>query len=137
MIRTAGRADLPRISQIRMAVRENRLTQPEKISDTVEHLIDRDGFWVFEAEGTIRGFSSADPRDGSVFALFVDPAAEGRGIGRALLAAACAALEAAGHRRARLTTGSGTRAERFYRLQGWEGTGRTDDGQIVFEKALG
>ena len=64
VIRIANRADLPRIGEIRMAVSENRLSRPEKIVDTVEWLIDRDGFWVFEEAGSILGFSSADPRDG-------------------------------------------------------------------------
>ena len=136
VIRIASRADLSRITEIRMAVRENVLTRPDKITETVAHLIDRDGFWVFEDEGGIHGFSSADPRDGSIFALFMDPASEGRGIARDLLAAACANLAAAGHRKAWLTTGTGTRAERLYRRQGWEQTGRTDDGQIIIEKAL-
>lgn len=137
MIRTATRTDLPRISEIRMAVRENVLSRPEKITDTVDHLIDRGGFWVFEDSAGIHGFSSSDPRDGSIFALFMDPASEGRGIARLLLAAACRHLSAAGHAKAWLTTGTGTRAERFYRRQGWTQTGRTDDGQIIFEKALG
>lgn len=136
MIRTATRADLPRISEIRMAVTENRLSNPQKITATVDHLIDREGFWVFEEGGVIAGFSSADPRDGSIFALFMDKAFEGRGIGQALLARACAALKEAGHHRAVLGTGVATRAERFYRQNGWRETGRTPDGEIRFEKAL-
>lgn len=137
VIRVATRADLPRITEIRMAVRENVLSRPEKIVAAVEHLIDRDAFWVFDEGGVIRGFSSADPRDGSIFALFMDQASEGRGIARLLLDAACRHLAAAGHARAWLSTDPGTRAERFYRLQGWVDTGRTDDGEIRFEKALG
>jgi GNAT superfamily N-acetyltransferase len=136
LIRIAGRADLPRIGEIRMAVHENRLSHPAKIVDTVEWLIDRDGFWVFEEAGEILGFSSADPRDGSIFALFVDPPFEGRGVGQALLDRACDALARAGHGKAWLTTGTGTRAERFYGLNGWQPTGRTDNGQIIFEKVL-
>ena len=44
----------------------------------------------------MRGFSPGDPRDGSIWALFVDPADEGRGIGRALLALACDTVRVAG-----------------------------------------
>ncbi len=137
MIRIATRADLPRISEIRGAVRENVLSNPAKITDSVGYLIDRDGFWVFETDGHIHGFSSADPRNGSIFALFMDPASEGRGIARGLLAAACEHLAAAGHSRAWLSTDPGTRADRFYRRQGWTETGRTPDGEVRFEKALG
>ncbi len=35
-----------------------------------------------------------------------------------------------------LTTGAGTRAERFYRRHGWREMGRSLDGQIVFIRAL-
>jgi ribosomal protein S18 acetylase RimI-like enzyme len=120
-----------------MAVKENVLSRPEKITATVERLIDREGFWVFEEAGAILGFSSADPGDGSIFALFIDPAHEGRGVGQALLAAACASLARDGHAVAQLTTGTGTRAERFYRLNGWTEVGRTDDGQLIFQKPIG
>lgn len=120
-----------------MAVRENVLSRPEKIVEAVDYLIDRDAFWVFEEGGAIHGFSSADPRDGSIFALFMDRASEGRGIARQLLDAACRHLAAAGHATAWLSTDAGTRAARFYRLQGWTETGRTADGEIRFEKALG
>ncbi|MDP3545586.1 GNAT family N-acetyltransferase [Phreatobacter sp. HK31-P] len=137
MIRTATRADLPRITEIRMGVRENVLSRPEKITEAVAYLIDRDAFWVFEDEAGIHGFSSADPRNGSIFALFMDPASEGRGMARHLLDAACRHLVAAGHTRAWLSTDPGTRAERFYSLQGWSQTGRTDDGEVRFEKAIG
>jgi hypothetical protein len=37
---------------------------------------------------------------------------------------------------ATLTTGPGTRAERFYRTNGWEETGRQDNGEIIFRKPL-
>lgn len=137
MIRTATRADLPRITEIRMAVRENVLSRPEKIVEAVDYLIDRDAFWVFEADGAIHGFSSADPRDGSIFALFMDRASEGRGIARLLLDAACSHLTKAGHQRAWLSTDAGTRADRFYRHQGWTEIGRNADGEIRFEKVLG
>ena len=40
-------------------------------------------------DGQIQGLSTCDPLDGSISALFGDPANEGRGIGRALLALAC------------------------------------------------
>jgi len=136
VIRTATRSDLPRITEIRMEVRENILSRPAKIVEAVEYLIDRDAFWVFDEDGAIHGFSSADPRDGSIFALFMDPASEGRGIARLLLASACVHLAAAGHAKAWLSTDPGTRAERFYRRQGWTETGRTGDGEIRFEKTL-
>jgi GNAT superfamily N-acetyltransferase len=136
MIRKAARADRPRISEIRLAVRENRLGQPEKVAAVADWLFEHSVFWVWEEDGAIQGFSAADPRDGTIFALFVDPSYEGRGIGRALLPLACAVLQESGHATATLTTDPGTRAEPFYRADGWIEIGRQDDGQIVFQKSL-
>jgi GNAT superfamily N-acetyltransferase len=136
MIRKATRADYPRMSEIRFAVRENQLWNPAAIGPTVDWLFEHSTFWVWEENDAIQGFSAADPRDGSIFALFVDPAYEGRGIGHALLPLACDILREAGHASAVLTTDAGTRAERFYRRDGWSEIARQDDGQIVFRKRL-
>ncbi len=89
-----------------------------------------------EEAGVIQGFSVADPRDGTIFGLFIHPDYEGRGLARALLPLACEDLKAAGFAVATLTTGPGTRAERFYRTNGWEEIGRQNDGEIIFRKAL-
>ena len=136
MIRKATRADYPRISEIRFAVRENRLSNPTSIGPVVDWLFENSTFWVWEKDGAIQGFSAADPRDGSIFALFVHPSYEGRGIGKALLPLACETLRASGHAIATLTTEAATRAERFYRMDGWTEIGRQDDGQLVFQKNL-
>jgi GNAT superfamily N-acetyltransferase len=138
MMRKATRADHPRISEVRLAVHENRLSDSasESVGQVVSWLFDNSIFWVWEEDGAIQGFSAADPRDGSIFALFVHPLYEGRGIGRALLPLACEILRASGHATARLKTDPGTRAERFYRMDGWTEVGRQADGQIIFQKAL-
>ena len=54
---------------------------------------------VDESEGVV-GYTAVHPEDGEMFLLFVHPAYAGRGIGRTLLAAAHAALRAAGCREA-------------------------------------
>ena len=139
MIRKATRADLPRISEIRSAVRENRLTNPNSIAAVpalTDWLLDNSMMWVWVEDGEIIGFSAADSRDGSICALFVDPLYEGRGVGRALFAPACNVLREDGHKTAWLTTEPDTRAERFYRADGWIEARRDADGQIVFEKRL-
>jgi GNAT superfamily N-acetyltransferase len=137
VIRKATLADHARIHAIRMGVRENVLSDPslvtpEEVDWYREHAI----FLVAEEAGEIVAFTCANHQSGLVWALFVDPAHEGRGHGRALLDAALAELRAAGHAQAWLTTGSGTRAERFYRRHGWREMGRSIDGQIVFIRAL-
>ena len=137
MIRKATLADRPRISEVRLAVRENRLSQASvaKVDSTADWIFENATFWVWE-EGAVQGFSVADPRDGTIFGLFIHPDFEGRGIARALLPRACEDLRAAGFAAATLTTGAGTRAERFYRENGWEETGRQDNGEIIFRKTL-
>ena len=42
----------------------------------VEWFIDHAAFWLWEENGVVQGFSAGDPRDGTIFALFVDPASE-------------------------------------------------------------
>ena len=138
MIRKATVADRPRIAEIRNAVRENRLNpaNADRVDGTADWIFRNGTFWVWEQDGAVQGFSVADPRDGTVFGLFVHPDYEGRGIARALLPLACEDLRAAGHAVATLTTDQGSRAERFYRADGWSETGRQDDGQIIFRKRL-
>ena len=136
MIRTATRADRPRISEIRFAVRENRASNPALVESLTDWLFDNSTFWVWEEDGAIQGFSAADPRDGSICALFVHPFYERRGIGQALLPLACDVLKESGHATAVLTTEAGTRAEHFYRTDGWTEVGRKEDGQIIFQKSL-
>jgi GNAT superfamily N-acetyltransferase len=137
IIRKATRADQPRVHAIRMAVTENVLSDPSKVTDAeVDWYREQAIFLVAEVDGDVAGFTCANHQTGLIWALFLDKAHEGRGIGRALLDAALAGLVAAGHRQAWLTTSADTRAERFYRAHGWRDMGRELDGQIVFVKTL-
>jgi ribosomal protein S18 acetylase RimI-like enzyme len=133
VIRRATDADIPRIAQIRADVQENRLSDPSKVTIAdIRWFIANPGLWVWQEDGDISGFSAADPRNGYIWALFVDNAAAGRGIGRALLDRACETLKDAGFTRIWLTTDPGTRAERFYRRAGWQLIGEQDN-ELLFE----
>jgi GNAT superfamily N-acetyltransferase len=137
IIRKATRADQPRVHAIRMAVTENVLSDPSKVTEAeVDWYRDNAIFLVAEVDGDVGGFTCANHQTGLIWALFMDKAHEGRGIGRALLDGALAGLVAAGHRQAWLSTEAGTRAERFYRAHGWRDMGRELDGQIVFVRPL-
>src|SRR3977135_2491285 len=85
-IRRARPDERERITEIRFAVQENRLDDPTLVTDE-DHACfeEHPGIWVWEEGGHILGFSAGDTRDGTIWALFVDPAFERRGIGRALL----------------------------------------------------
>jgi GNAT superfamily N-acetyltransferase len=135
-IRPAVLADIPAMTRIRLAVVENALSDPARITHAmyVDYVEGRGRGWVAEADGTIVGFSCADGTDGSIWALFVDPAREGHGCGKALLREAVGWLFELGHAHVRLTTGAGTRADRFYAAQGWRRDG-VDGKDAVFTLA--
>lgn len=137
MIRRATEADVPRIRYIRDSVGENILTDPSRVTAAgVAWFLANGPIWVWEEGGAVCGFSAGDSRNGWIWALFVAPGHEGKGIGRALLRAACDTLRSAGHATATLSTEAGTRAERHYRADGWSETGSSEAGEIVFQKPL-
>ncbi|MEM1316249.1 MAG: GNAT family N-acetyltransferase [Pseudomonadota bacterium] len=137
ILRRATPDDVPRILEIRAEVRENRLADPAAVRrPQVLAFIDRGRIHVAGAAAGVDGFSAANPEDGFLWALFVAPRAEGRGLGGALLAAALDDLRAAGLSRARLETDPGTRAEAFYRRRGWTELGLNDKGEMLMELAL-
>jgi GNAT superfamily N-acetyltransferase len=137
MIRLATLSDIPRLMEIRGSVRENRLSDPSRVTLADYHWhVTHAPVHAWEDDSVIKGLSAGDPRDGSIWALFVDPRFEGRGIGRALISAACNSVAAAGHRVATLSTEAGTRAERFYLRNGWRAKGHTERGELIFIKDL-
>ena len=138
MIRIATLTDIPRLMEICGSVRENRLSDPSRVTlaDYNWHIAHAPIHVWEDDDGVIKGLSAGDPRDGSIWALFVDPAFEGRGIGQALILAACNSVAAAGHRVARLSTEAGTRAERFYLRNGWLAKGHTERGEVILTKEL-
>jgi len=131
-LRPATRADLPRIHQVRHGTMENRLTNPALVTDAeVAWYMDEAIFLVSEDETNVQGFTCANHQTGYVWALFVIDGAQRRGHGTALLDAAIARLRQAGHRQAFLSTGQGTKAEKFYRSRGWQPTGVNMNGEVV------
>ena len=118
--RRAVEADVPVMMRIRFAVTENRLSDPSRVTAAmcVDYLDALGRGWVAEVAGEIVGFSYA-ARDGSIWALFVDPAREGLGAGKQLLRLATDWLFELGHDEIRLGTEADTRADRFYAAQGW------------------
>lgn len=109
------------MSRIRLSVTENTLSDPSRITAAMyEDYLERSGRgWVAEDDGDIVAFCYADKVNASIWALFVRPGQEGRGLGKLLLAQAAEWLFETGHEAVHLTTGAGTRADRFYAAQGW------------------
>lgn len=136
-LRLADMADVERLSELRLGVRENVLQDRSSVTlDDYRWFVANSEIWVAVVDGRIAGFSAGDPRDGSIWALFVEEPFEGRGFGQALIEAACGTLRRRSHGLVKLTTSGGTRAERFYRTGGWKAVGVSKEGEIVFEKAL-
>ena len=119
--RRACEGDVPEICRIRLAVTENRLSDPRRVPPELvrEYLLERGRGWVCARGDRLLGFSIGDLRSKSIWALFVEPGAEDLGIGSRLLELAVAWLRSEGVRLISLSTQPGTRAERFYRARGW------------------
>lgn len=120
-VRPARLTDIPALMEIRASVRENALVALRlSREDYVQALtVDGRGF-VCDVDGQSVGFVCGRPSTGDIWALFVREAYQGRGIGSALLDIAESWMFEQGLAALTLTTAPGTRAERLYRLRGWQ-----------------
>jgi len=119
--RNASADDIAAMSEIRLSVQENVLSDPARVTHQMYlDYLDAPGHaWVCCDDGQILGFAYAIARDASIWALFVRPGHEGRGIGKELLRLAVNWLFEQGCQELHVSTTVDTRAERFYRAQGW------------------
>lgn len=135
-LRQARREDIAGMHKVRMSVRENRLISTTLgEGDYVAAIETRGRGWVVDKDGEVVAFAVGDSHDGSVWALFVDPAHEGQGYGRRLHDVVVSWLREQGFARLWLTTESGTRAERFYVTAGWRRAGSAAPGEVRLELA--
>lgn len=136
--REARESDIAQLHLIRNSVTENVLSDPDKIneSDYREFLTTRGKGWVAEIDGRICGFAVVDLKENNVWALFVQPNDQGRGIGRRLQEEMLDWYFSRTSENVWLSTSPQTRAERFYRKTGWIEVGNLDNGEIKFEMSL-
>jgi GNAT superfamily N-acetyltransferase len=139
VFRLATPADMPMITRVRISVRENHLSRDQLMARGITEAsvatslqADARGFVATEGD-IIVAFSIADRSSRSIFALFILPTHEQRGIGSRLLADAVAWLFDQGAESIWLTTGARTRAARFYLEQGWRLTDTQPDGQLRYQ----
>ncbi len=132
--RSATSRDIDAIFVIRFAVKENVLSNPARVTrEMCEDYLDKLGRgWVCEIDDRVAGFSYAASADHSIWALFVLPEFEGRGIGKRLLTLATDWLFANGATQVVLSTQANTRADRFYREQRWERGEMKDDLEVRY-----
>jgi len=132
IIRAAAPDDLRVMFDIRGLVDENRMSRSElaAVGITEETVRSRLGpqlaAWVAGIDGEVVGYSMADRLRGCVYAIFVLPAFQGRGIGGALLDRASVFLFGCGFGRIFLNTDASTRAYRFYLREGWVDAGESN-----------
>jgi ribosomal protein S18 acetylase RimI-like enzyme len=140
LLRLATKNDIPAMHRVRLAVRENKLTSSVITeADYLPAMEETGRGWVAEQAGQIVGFSVGNAQTGNIWALFIDPNHEAKGIGRQLhdvmvnyLFNECEPkLE-----RLNLSTASGTRAEQFYRKAGWTQVGEQVKGEVFFELSM-
>lgn len=137
-IETATLADIPAMHVVRLAVRENRLSDPARITeDAYVPYVEAGSIWVaVGADRALLGFAALDRADAGVWALFVHPDREGMGVGRALHDTLLGWAQREGLASLWLTTAPGTRAERFYLDAGWRKTGASSAGEVRFERPV-
>ena len=134
-IRGAKIADISRLMAIRFAVKENTLSDPTLITfdDYVKFISSRGKGWVATLDGEIVGFSIIDVEDNNVWALFVDPNFERKGLGKKLQNRMLDWYFEQTSKSIWLGTEPNTRAVDFYLNSGWTKTGLHGKYEIMFE----
>ena len=127
--------DIPQIQVVRNLVKENVLSNPALVTDAdcEEFLTRRGKGWVCEIDNEIAGFAIADLKEDNIWALFILPQHEGKGIGKKLHQLMLDWYFQQNKKSVWLGTSPNTRAEKFYTQAGWKAVGRRPNGEIRFE----
>ncbi|MEO6329681.1 MAG: GNAT family N-acetyltransferase [Ginsengibacter sp.] len=138
IFREAMTSDIPQIQIVRYLVKENILSDTALVTDEdcEEFLMVRGKGWVCDVNGNIVGFSIADLREKNIWALFVHPDYEAKGIGKRLHKEMLDWYFDQTKEDIWLGTLPNTRAEKFYRLNGWKEAGTHGKGEIRFEMSF-
>lgn len=134
VIQVATPEDIPQIQLVRNAVKENVLSNPALVtdSDCALYLNVRGKGWVCKEADKVTGFAIADLAGNNIWALFVHPDFEKKGIGSQLHQFMLNWYFTQTRTPVWLGTAPGTRAEAFYRKVGWEEDGTYGKGEIKF-----
>lgn len=89
--------------------------------------------WVIESNGEIVAFAICNRKNANIWALYVDPSHQRKGLGRCLLRKAVDWLWSEGLSLLWLMTEAGGQANDFYECEGWVKTGVCGDGQTIYE----
>lgn len=135
IFREATIDDIKEIFVVRYSVKENVLRETDLVDEKIceSYLTERGKGWVCEMDGEIVGFAIADLKDNNIWALFLKPEYEQRGIGRQLHANMLDWYFSKTSKTVWLGTNPNTRAELFYRKAGWKEAGTHGEDEIKFE----
>lgn len=135
IFRTAKLSDIKQIQVVRHLVKENVLSNPALVTDedVAMYISVKGKGWVCEVDGEVVGFSIVDLMEHSIWALFVDPEFAERGIGKELHRLMIDWYFEQTKEKVVLGTSPDTRADRFYRFQGWKPVGNYANGETKFE----
>jgi len=133
--RVAKPEDIKQIQIVRNSVTENTLSNPDLVTDEdcLEFITKRGMGWVCEIDDEIVGFSIVDLKDKNIWALFLKPEFEKKGIGRKLHNLMLDWYFEQTKSNVWLGTSPNTRAEVFYRKAGWTEVGTHGNDEIKFE----
>ena len=127
--------DIEQIHVVRNSVTENSLSNPDMITydDYISFLTVRGRGWVCEVNRRIVGFAIVDLRDDNIWALFLLPEFERKGIGRKLQTLMLDWYFSNEKDCVWLGTSPHTRAEEFYKKSGWKEIGQNGTKEIKFQ----
>lgn len=138
-IRPARPSDVDAIFKVRTSVQENAVTYEElnEIGVTpafvTQAIAANACTWVAEVDDEVVGFAMIDIESGCLFAVFVSPGHEGKGIGSCLIDVCERALFKE-HEMIWLETENASRAAGLYRHLGWRRTMNIGNGDVRLEK---
>ncbi len=127
--------DIKQMQVVRHSVKENVLSDPALVpdSDVEDFITNRGKGWVCEIDGAVVGFAIADLKENNIWALFMHPDHEAKGIGKVLHRLMLDWYFSQTKEKVWLGTAPNSRAEKFYRMQGWKEVGVHGKGEIKFE----
>jgi GNAT superfamily N-acetyltransferase len=135
IFREAQQTDIRQIQIVRNAVTENTLSNPDLVTDADCYifLFERGKGWVCEIDRQIVGFAIADLKEHNIWALFVQPNHDKKGIGKLLHNLMLTWYFSQTTATVWLGTATNTRAEEFYKRMGWEPAGMHGIKEVKFE----
>ena len=135
IFREAQVGDIKNMQIVRNSVNENVLSDPSFVTDKdcENYITIRGKGWVCDIDNAVIGFAIADLEENNIWALFLQPGYEGKGIGKKLHDIMLDWYFSKTKEKVWLGTAPNTTAEMFYRKCGWKEVGKHGKGEIKFE----